>query len=144
MLSALRQPATDRGTSAALIYALVVERLAAYYEHHTWLTITHGASLAAEWLSRSKRSLPLTQRKHLSMLSDQLARHIAETLSREAGLHTAHEMMESLDPKYHSDLGIALMEECEQKLDIEPEPDTVTAPASNVPVNNSAACIYPY
>ena len=50
-------------------------------------------------------------------MSDQLARQIGESLSREAGLYTAHEMMESLDPNYHSDLGGSLMIECERVLD---------------------------
>lgn len=100
-----------------MIYALVAERLSAYYEHDQWLTEAQGASLCADWLSRSKRSLPIGDRKHLSALSDQLARQIAASLSREAGLFTAHEMMESLDPKYDSDVGRSLMLECERFLD---------------------------
>ena len=109
--------ATDRGTRVALIFALVAERLSAYYEHHQWLTGAQGASLAAEWLARSKRSLPIGERRHLSALSDRLARQIAETLSREAGLYTAHEMMEALDPNHPSDMRQSLMEECERMLD---------------------------
>lgn len=112
-----RSSATDRGTRVALIFALVAERLSAYYEHGQWLTEAQGASLAADWLSRSKRRLPLADRRHLSALSDQLARQIAASLSREAGLHTAHEMMESLDPNYQSEIGRALMVECERMLD---------------------------
>jgi hypothetical protein len=46
-----------------------------------------------------------------------LARQIAGTLSREAGLYTAHEMMESLDPNYQSDIARSLMLECERMLD---------------------------
>lgn len=46
-----------------------------------------------------------------------MARQMAATLSREAGLYTAHEMMESLDPNFSSELGIALMAECERLLD---------------------------
>jgi hypothetical protein len=110
-------PASERGTLVAMIYALVAERLTIYYEYSQWPTQSQGASLAADWLSRSKRSLPLSDRKHLSALSDQLARQIAESLSREAGLYTAHEMMESLDPNYHSDLGNSMMVECERVLD---------------------------
>ncbi|HJW25642.1 MAG TPA: hypothetical protein VJ576_12150 [Rhodocyclaceae bacterium] len=110
-------PATDRGTRVALIFALAAERLTAYYEHHQWLTEAQGASLVADWLSRSKRNLPLADRRHLSALSDQLARQIAATLSREAGLYTAHEMMESLDPNYQSEIGRSLMVECERLLD---------------------------
>ena len=110
-------PANERGTLVALIYALVAERLTIYYEHGQWPTQSQGASLAADWLSRSKRSLPISDRKHLSALSDELARQIVESLSREAGLYTAHEMMESLDPNYHSELGNSMMMECERILD---------------------------
>lgn len=109
--------ATERGTQAALIFALVAERLSTYYEHGQWPTEAQGASLLADWLSRSKRSLPVAERKHLSALSDQLARQITQSLSREAGLHTVHEMMESLDPNYYSEIGGSLMVECERVLD---------------------------
>ncbi|HEX6733958.1 MAG TPA: hypothetical protein VF096_04020, partial [Azonexus sp.] len=85
-------PATDKGTRVALIYALVAERLGAYYEHGQWLTVGQGATLCAEWLARSQRSLPLAERQQLSGVSDELARGIAAGLSREAGLYTAHEL----------------------------------------------------
>ena len=112
-------PLTDRGARIALIFALVAERLSVFYEHAQWLTEAQGASLAAEWLARSKRDLPLRERKHLSALSDQLARQMEGALSREAGLYTAHEMMESLDANYHSGSEIAqsLLLECERVLD---------------------------
>ena len=111
-------PLTDRGARIALIFALVAERLSVFYEHAPWLTEAQGASLAAEWLARSKRDLPLRERKHLSALSDQLARQMEGALSREAGLYTAQEMMESLDANYHSGSEIAqsLMLECERVL----------------------------
>ena len=108
---------SDRGARIALIFALVAERLTFFYEHGQWLTVAQGASLAADWLTRSKRSLPLSERKHLSELSDQLARQMAESLSREAGLYTAHEMMEALDPNYPSELGMSMMHECERVFD---------------------------
>jgi len=107
---------TDRGVRVALIFALAAERLAAYYEHGQWLTEGQGASLAADWLSRSKLNLSLAERRHLSDLSDQLARQVAATLSREAGLYTAHEMMESLDPNYHSEIAQSLLDECDRLL----------------------------
>lgn len=110
-------PANDRGTSVALIFALAAERLSTYYEHGEWLTDAQGATLAADWLSRTNRRLALHERRNLSALSDQLARQIGDTLSREAGLYTAHEMMESLDPNYHSELAESLMVECERLLD---------------------------
>jgi len=111
---------TDRGLRVALIFALAAERLSAYYEHQQWLTEAQGASLAADWLRRSKLTIEFKERRQLSALSDQFARQIATTLSREAGLYTAHEMMESLDPNYHSEIAEALMLECERLLDSEP------------------------
>lgn len=108
---------SERGLRIALMFALVAERLSLYYEHGQWLTPAQGASLANEWLTRSKRTLPLEERKLLSTLSDDFARQTAATLSRQAGLFTAHEMMESLDPNYHSELGEAMMLQCEQALD---------------------------
>ena len=108
---------TDRGLRVALIFALAAERLSAYYEHQQWLTEAQGASLAADWLRRSKLTIEFKERRQLSALSDQFARLIAATPSREAGLYTAHEMMESLDPNYHSELAETLMMECEKLLD---------------------------
>ena len=107
----------DRGARVALIFALAAERLSAHYEHGQWLTEAQGATLAADWLARSKRSLPLDERRYLSALGDELARQIASTLSREAGLFTAHEMMESLDPNYHSELANTLMQTCAGLID---------------------------
>ncbi len=110
-------PQTDHGVRVALVFALVAERLNVFYEHAQWLTIAQGTSLVNEWLRRSGRKLTLEERKQLSTLSDDLARQIAAPLSREAGLYTAHEMMESLDSNYHSELGEALMKECEGMID---------------------------
>jgi hypothetical protein len=112
-----RPAMTDRGMRVALIFALAAERLTAFYEHAQWMTEAQGASLAADWLSRSQIKLPLNERRQLSGLSDQLARQIAGTLSREAGMYTAHEMMESLDPNHHSEIAESLMKECERLLD---------------------------
>ena len=63
--------------------------------------------------------MSLAMRKHLSDLSDQLARQIAATTSREAGLYISHEMQESLDARYHSEIGQSIMLECERILDDE-------------------------
>ena len=112
-------PATDHGVQVALMFALVAERLSVFYEHGQWLTEAQGSTLAGEWLARTRRSLPLEQRRHLSALSDQLARQVADSLSREAGLYAAHEMKEALDPNYHSELGLSLMTECERMLNFE-------------------------
>lgn len=108
---------TERGIRVALVFALAAERLSAYYEYGQWFTEAQGATLAADWLRRSGMTLPHAERKHLSALSDQLARQIEQTLAREVGLYTAHEMMESLDPNYHSDLAQSLMIECERLLE---------------------------
>lgn len=113
-------PATDRGVQVALIFALSAQRLSAFYELGQWMSEAQGASLAAEWLHRTRRNLPVEQRKHLSALSDRLAREIADSLSREAGLFAAHEMMEALDPNYQSPLAQTLMAACEQMLDEHP------------------------
>ncbi|AXS79974.1 hypothetical protein [Dechloromonas sp. HYN0024] len=110
---------SERGMRVALIFALAAERLTAFYEYGQWLTEAQGASLAADWLSRSKNKLPLNERRQLSALSDHLARHIESSLSREAGMYTAHEMMESLDPNHHSEIAESLMVECERLLDEE-------------------------
>ena len=111
-----RAEPSERGTRVALIFALAAERLSAFYEHGQWMTEGQGASLAADWLARSDRRLALAERRLLSGLSDQLARQIAGTLSREAGLYTTHEMLESLDPNYHSELAESMMVECERLL----------------------------
>ena len=114
---ATQSPVSERGTCVALIFALAAERLTLYYEHGQWLTEAQGATLAADWLARSKRHLAQAERRKLSALSDQLARQIAGTLSREAGLYTAHEMTEALDPNYHSEIAETFMTECERLLD---------------------------
>lgn len=110
-------PAADKGTRVALIYAQVAESLSAFYEHGQWLTVAQGATLCADWLARSRRSLPMDERRQLSALADQLARQIAASLSREAGLFTAHELMESLDSRYQSEIGQTIMAQCELLLD---------------------------
>lgn len=115
-------PPTERGIRIALIFALTAERLSAFYEHGQWMNEGQGATLAADWLRRTKRTLPQSERKQLSGLSDDMARQIAATLSREAGLFTAHEMMEALDPNYQSELAQAMMLECERLLDASEAP----------------------
>ncbi|CAG9171509.1 hypothetical protein [Cupriavidus pampae] len=106
----------DFNTRKALVFALAAERLSAYYEHRSWMTDAQGATLAGMWLSRSKLQLALAERRLLSELSDQLARQLAETLSREAGLYAAHEMMEALDPNYQSAFAHDMLDECERLL----------------------------
>ena len=109
-------PPTPHGLRVALLFALAAQRLSDYYEYGEWLSEAQGATLAADWLARSKNNLPLADRRQISDLSDQFARQIAASLSREAGLYTAHEMMEALDPNYHSELAQTLLAECERLL----------------------------
>lgn len=115
---------TEQETHSALLFALVAERLSVYYEHHTWLTLAQGATLAADWLSRSASRLSVSQRRHLSELSDQLARQIANSVSREAGLHISHEMTEALDQRYVSEIGDSILDECTRLLAAAPLPTT--------------------
>jgi hypothetical protein len=96
---------------------LTAERLSIFYEHGQWPTEAQGTSLVADWLGRTGRRLSMSDRRHLSDLSDQLARQISGSLSREAGLYTAHEMMEALDPNYESEVAGSLMAECVCLLD---------------------------
>ncbi|HJV28816.1 MAG TPA: hypothetical protein VJ673_24280 [Aromatoleum sp.] len=111
---------TERGIRVALIFALTAERLTGFYEHGGWLTEARGATLAADWLRRSKRAMELTERRKLSALSDTLARQIQSSVSREAGLYIAHEMTEALDPNYVSEVAQSMMTECERLLDETP------------------------
>ena len=108
---------SERGASIALIFALLAERLRFHYEHDKWLNQAQCASLAADWLTRSKRKMPLQTRKDLAEISEQLAKQITESTSREAGLYISHELQEALDPRYYSELGQTLMQECETLFD---------------------------
>jgi len=112
----------EQDRHSALLFALTAECLATFYEHHAWLTIAQGATLAAEWLARAKSHLPAQQRKHLSGLSDQLARNIAGAVSREAGLHISYEMTEALDERHVSEIGASIREECRRLLASAPLP----------------------
>ncbi len=110
---------TEFGARAASIYALVAHRLDTFYEHGHWMTPAQGATLCAEWAQRNRRSIPQQERRLLSELSDGIARQIRDSLSREAGLFTAHELMESLDPRHASEIGASIMEECVRVLQAE-------------------------
>lgn len=116
MIPASPPPRIDFNTRKALMFALMAERLSAFYEHGQWMTEAQGATLAGNWLSRSKLQLALAERRLLSDLSDQLARQLAATLSREAGLYASHEMMEALDPNYQSAFAHDMLDECERML----------------------------
>lgn len=107
----------EKGLRPALMFALVAERLTTFYEHGQWLKDAQGVTLAAGWLARSKRAIPADQLRAISAASDRLARQIEASLSREAGLYTAHEMTEALDPNHPSDLGQSMMDECVQQIE---------------------------
>lgn len=115
----------DSGSRVALLFALVAERLTIWYEHATWPTEAQSAGRAAEWLARSGRSLAFAERRRLAGLADDMARQMATTLSREAGLYAAHEMNQALDPSYRSALADSLLAECGRLLaDEQPTPGT--------------------
>jgi hypothetical protein len=113
----LRVIATEPALRAALLFALVAERLTQYYEHGQWLKEGQGATLAADWLTRSGRALPSRELRRRSAASDELARESEASLSREAGLYTAHEMNESLDPNFQSEIGQSFMDECRRRIE---------------------------
>ena len=100
----------------ALLFALVAERLAAHYDHGHWITLAQAATLAADWLSRNQMTLPLAERRAFAELSDDFAREMTSTLSHQAGLFNAHEMMEALDARYQSAVTADLMDECLRRL----------------------------
>lgn len=110
---------TEFGARAASIYALVAHRLDTFYEHGHWMTPAQGATLCGEWAMRNRRNFPLQERRRMSELSDDIASQIRDSLSREAGLFTAHELMESLDPRHASEIGASIMEECVRVLKAE-------------------------
>lgn len=107
---------SEQGQRVALLFALTAEQLSAYYEHQRWLTVGEGSQLIQSWLQRRQGSMGSTERQQLSLLSNNLARDIAAGLSREAGLYTAHTMMEALDPNQMTPTAATLMEECERRL----------------------------
>lgn len=100
----------------ALLFALVAERLSAHYDHGYRITLAQGSTLAGDWLARNKLALPLVERRAFSDLSDDIARELMATLSPQAGLFTAHEMTEALDPRYKSAITEDLLDECGQRL----------------------------
>ncbi len=105
---------TLRGSCIATMYALVAQRLSVYYEHEQNITQTQATTLAAEWARKSGQELALNLRKQLADASEQLATQIIASLSRPAGLNLSHEMQESLDSRYHSEITQPIMAACEE------------------------------
>lgn len=106
----------SEGVRAALLFALVSDRLNAYYDTGRWPGECKGTQRAADWADRAGRAIPGRELRCLVAESDRLARDIEGALSREAGLCTAHEMNESLDPNYQSEIGQSLMDECRRRI----------------------------
>ncbi len=112
----LHSPTVDLNTRKALLFALVAERLAVYYEHNVWMTASQSESLADQWLKQAKLVLPVNELRCFSTLSGQLARQMTSSLSREAGLYAVHEMTEARDPRYQSAFALDMQAECERLL----------------------------
>lgn len=110
------QTVPSMGVRAAVVYALVAHRLSMFYDNGYWMTSAQGATLCSEWLLEAGHNISLAERKFLSEVSDQVATQIKTTLTRQAGLYMAHELMESLDPRYVSEIGATVMDECVEVL----------------------------
>ena len=108
---------SERGRPAALLFALLAERLNGYYEHGQWMSIGQTMAMARDWLTRDRRfTLSETALRALVNESDDMARQMAATLSREAGLLTTHHMMEALDPNHALELADTLMAQCAERV----------------------------
>ncbi|PHV11361.1 hypothetical protein [Chitinimonas sp. BJB300] len=106
----------DLTVRKALLFALVAEQLSVFYEQGIWITESQGTSLAGRWLTEAKLVLPEGETRQFSALADQLARQMADSLSREAGLYAVHEMMEARGPRYESPFAQDIQAECERQL----------------------------
>lgn len=106
-----------RGRPAALLFALLAEQLNGYYEHGQWMTTAQAMTLARDWLTRDRSfQLSATALRALTTESDDMARQMAASLSRQAGLLTTHHMMEALDPNHVSELADTLMAQCVERV----------------------------
>lgn len=94
------------------MFALVAERLTQFYDHGQWPGDGRMRQLALEWLVRAKMKIDSPWLRELVAASGDMARNVAASLSREAGLQTAHEMGEALDPNYQSPVAGLMMEQC--------------------------------
>lgn len=113
-------PAVDTnvlGPRVALVYALVAHQLSTYYEYGRWMTTAQGATLCGEWLARRQQTVSSIERQRLSVIGSSIAEGIQQAVSREAGLYTTNELMESLDARYESDIGKAIMAQCAAALE---------------------------
>lgn len=120
-------PPSPRGVAIALIFAGTAQHLNAWYERGNWLSIGQLVRAMGDWQQRRGTALAEKRRLQLAELADQLARRLVASLSREAGLYAAHEMMEALDPRYDSEFARQLLQECERLLDAADAVDGATA-----------------
>lgn len=108
----LSRHADRPGLAGALLFALVAERLTQFYDHGEWVGDGRMRQLALEWLTRAKMKIESPWLRELVAASSDMAKGIAASLSREAGLQTAHEMGEALDPNHQSAVAHLMMEQC--------------------------------
>lgn len=108
----IRSIGDQPGLNGALLFALVAERLSWFYDADQWPTEGAMRQQALGWLERARIRLDSARLRELVSASSELAQAAAAQLSRQAGLQTAHEMRESLDPNYHSPIGEAMMAQC--------------------------------
>jgi hypothetical protein len=99
-----------------LLFALTAERLNGWHTRGLWVSDARAGEVANVWLARQNLSLPVSVKKRLLVLSDEFSRYLEKTLSHEAALHIAHEMMEALDRRYQSATAIRMLEECDRLL----------------------------
>lgn len=123
-------PPSPHGLAVALIFAGAAQQVNAWYEHGVWLTAGQQVRAMGDWMQRRGATLPETRRLQLAELADTLAHRLVDSLSREAGLYAAHEMMEALNPRHDSDFARQLMQECERLLDAAPGVDDADEPAA--------------
>jgi hypothetical protein len=110
---------TPVGQQAAIVFALVGHQLTAFYNEGCFFNASQGASLAAEWLARSKKkTMPLSERNRLSATALDVARQTTQTVTPETGRLIAHEVMESLDVRYRSDVADQIMNLCVSQIDV--------------------------
>lgn len=118
--------AEQPGLSGALLFALVAERLAQFYDHGQWPNDGRMRQQALDWLQRAKVKIDSPWLRELVSTSGDMASEISASLSREAGLQTAHEMAESLDPNHPSPIGQMMMAQCVAWIDTMNRAEVVT------------------
>lgn len=112
---------TPVGQQAAIVFALVGHQLTTFYDEGCFFSAPQGATLAAEWLARSrKKPMPLSERNRLSAVALDVARQTTQTVTPETGRLIVHEIMESLDVRYRSDVADQIMNLCVAQLDTGP------------------------